>query len=129
MKCGVFKIRLTSVDIYTHYIIRKFMLTRVSDDSTEVCCSLRKSTIHCLTVGIGQVKLSECNMLQEHLSVTQFHFTAWPDKSVPDHCLPLVMFHQLVTGAVADSNSGPLLVHCRSVTITMQSDDGSLLVH
>jgi hypothetical protein len=64
--------------------------------------------------------------------VTQFHFTAWPDKSVPDHCLPLVMFHQLVTGAVADSNSGPLVVHCRSVTMKdcrLYNESGSLVLY
>ncbi|GFO07585.1 receptor-type tyrosine-protein phosphatase kappa [Plakobranchus ocellatus] len=41
--------------------------------------------------------------------VTQFHFTAWPDKLVPDNPWGLVDFHQRV---LASPGSGPLLVHC-----------------
>ncbi|KAK3755526.1 hypothetical protein RRG08_063602, partial [Elysia crispata] len=41
--------------------------------------------------------------------VTQFHFTAWPDKSVPDSPWGLVDFYHRVS---ATPGSGPLLVHC-----------------
>ncbi|RUS79044.1 hypothetical protein EGW08_013201, partial [Elysia chlorotica] len=39
----------------------------------------------------------------------QFHFTAWPDKSVPDSPWALVDFYHTVWAA---PGSGPLLVHC-----------------
>ncbi|RUS79048.1 hypothetical protein EGW08_013205, partial [Elysia chlorotica] len=42
-------------------------------------------------------------------AVTQFHFTAWPDKSVPDSPWALVDFYHTVWAA---PGSGPLLVHC-----------------
>ncbi|RUS79049.1 hypothetical protein EGW08_013206 [Elysia chlorotica] len=42
-------------------------------------------------------------------TVTQFHFTAWPDKEVPDSPWGLVDLHQRVHDA---PGSGPLLVHC-----------------
>ncbi|KAK3759016.1 hypothetical protein RRG08_016522, partial [Elysia crispata] len=41
--------------------------------------------------------------------VTQFNFTAWPDKSVPESPWGLVDFHQRV---MAVPGSGPVLVHC-----------------
>ncbi|KAK3781843.1 hypothetical protein RRG08_066747 [Elysia crispata] len=41
--------------------------------------------------------------------VTQFHFTAWPDKSVPDSPWGLVDFYHRVS---ATPGSAPLLVHC-----------------
>ena len=40
----------------------------------------------------------------------QFHFTAWPDKSVPESPWGLVDFQQRV---MAVPGSGPVLVHCR----------------
>ncbi|KAK3730664.1 hypothetical protein RRG08_016539, partial [Elysia crispata] len=42
-------------------------------------------------------------------ALTQFHFTAWPDKSVPESPWGLVDFHQRV---MAVPGSGPVLVHC-----------------
>ncbi|GFR62940.1 receptor-type tyrosine-protein phosphatase kappa [Elysia marginata] len=42
-------------------------------------------------------------------TLTQFHFTAWPDKSVPDSPWGLVDLHQRVMAA---PGFGPLLVHC-----------------
>ncbi|RUS92206.1 hypothetical protein EGW08_000059 [Elysia chlorotica] len=41
--------------------------------------------------------------------VTQFHFTAWPDKSVPESPWGLVDFHQRVMSV---PGAGPILVHC-----------------
>ncbi|GFN80191.1 receptor-type tyrosine-protein phosphatase kappa [Plakobranchus ocellatus] len=41
--------------------------------------------------------------------VTQFHFTAWPDKSVPENPWGLVDFQQRV---MAEPGPGRLLVHC-----------------
>ncbi|GFR89261.1 receptor-type tyrosine-protein phosphatase U [Elysia marginata] len=44
--------------------------------------------------------------------LTQFHFTAWPDKSVPESPWGLVDLQQRV---MAVPGSGPIVVHCRSV--------------
>ncbi|GFN73655.1 receptor-type tyrosine-protein phosphatase kappa [Plakobranchus ocellatus] len=46
---------------------------------------------------------------ENHRTLTQFHFTAWPDNSVPDSPWGLVDFQQRVMTAPGD---GPLLVHC-----------------
>ncbi|KAK3798315.1 hypothetical protein RRG08_020611, partial [Elysia crispata] len=42
-------------------------------------------------------------------TLTQFHFTAWPDKLVPESPWGLVDLHQRV---MAVQGSGPILVHC-----------------
>ncbi|GFO17529.1 receptor-type tyrosine-protein phosphatase kappa [Plakobranchus ocellatus] len=41
--------------------------------------------------------------------LTHFHFTAWPDKSVPENPWGLVDFYHRV---MASPGTGPLLVHC-----------------
>ena len=45
------------------------------------------------------------------LSVTQFHFTAWPDHGVPDYATSLLAYHKKVKkhhkGGMA------IIVHCR----------------
>ncbi|GFS14722.1 receptor-type tyrosine-protein phosphatase mu [Elysia marginata] len=41
--------------------------------------------------------------------LTQFHFTAWPDKSVPESPWGVVDLYQRV---MAVPGSGPILVHC-----------------
>ncbi|GFO40632.1 receptor-type tyrosine-protein phosphatase kappa [Plakobranchus ocellatus] len=64
---------------------------------------------------IRQMRLSKTFSIVSHKdaesprTLTQFHFTAWPDKSVPDSPWGLVDFQQRV---MASSGSGPLLVHC-----------------
>lgn len=44
-------------------------------------------------------------------TVTQFHYTQWPDHGVPDP-LSLVVFHKHVKRSVGKQNSLPILVHC-----------------
>ncbi|GFO17993.1 receptor-type tyrosine-protein phosphatase kappa [Plakobranchus ocellatus] len=50
-----------------------------------------------------------CKGGQSPRDVTQFHFTAWPDKSVPENPWGLVDFQQRV---MAEPGPGRLLVHC-----------------
>ncbi|XP_046574234.1 multiple epidermal growth factor-like domains protein 10 isoform X2 [Haliotis rubra] len=44
-------------------------------------------------------------------TVKQYHFTAWPDKGVPEDVGTLVDFHRLVKNAPSKSK-GPVVVHC-----------------
>ncbi|GFR62944.1 receptor-type tyrosine-protein phosphatase kappa [Elysia marginata] len=46
---------------------------------------------------------------ESYRDVTQFHFTAWPDKLVPDSPWGLVDFYHRVA---TSPGTGPLLVHC-----------------
>ncbi|XP_060566091.1 receptor-type tyrosine-protein phosphatase epsilon-like isoform X2 [Ruditapes philippinarum] len=47
----------------------------------------------------------------EHRSIVQFHYTAWPDKSVPDSALSLVQFWRKVRGH-EKADKFPWVVHC-----------------
>ena len=44
--------------------------------------------------------------------ITQYHFTAWPDKDVPDAACHLVNFWRKVD-SLAGTVNGPIVVHCR----------------
>ncbi|XP_056000238.1 uncharacterized protein LOC125656056 isoform X2 [Ostrea edulis] len=48
---------------------------------------------------------------EEEKKVTQFHFTTWPDKSIPDDPTSLVYFRNLVRNGLTISD-GPIVVHC-----------------
>ena len=45
-------------------------------------------------------------------SVTQYHYTSWPDHGTPEP-LDLVLFHNHVMTSRASSDTSPLVVHCR----------------
>lgn len=53
-----------------------------------------------------------CFQTKSSGTVTQFHYTQWPDHGVPDP-LSLVVFHKHVKRSVGKQNSLPILVHCR----------------
>ncbi|KAL3878263.1 hypothetical protein ACJMK2_030628 [Sinanodonta woodiana] len=44
--------------------------------------------------------------------VTQFHFTAWPDRDVPESPLSLVQFWNKVRNTGVPTTDSPILVHC-----------------
>uniref|UniRef100_K1S2T6 Receptor-type tyrosine-protein phosphatase U n=1 Tax=Magallana gigas TaxID=29159 RepID=K1S2T6_MAGGI len=44
-------------------------------------------------------------------TVTQYHYTAWPDHGIPDP-LCLLLFHDHVTRTQNSGHKGPILVHC-----------------
>ncbi|XP_048248466.1 cell death abnormality protein 1-like isoform X2 [Haliotis rufescens] len=48
---------------------------------------------------------------QSARTLTQFHFTAWPDKGVPRGVGSLVEFYRLVRNSPSTSH-GPMVVHC-----------------
>jgi len=43
------------------------------------------------------------------MSITQYHYTSWPDHGVPAEPTDLLHFREAVRGT---PTSGPLLVHC-----------------
>ena len=51
------------------------------------------------------------------LSVTQFHFTVWPDHGVPDYATSLLAFHRKVKRHHKPSK-GLIIVHCRYCVTT-----------
>ncbi|CAI8010576.1 Receptor-type tyrosine-protein phosphatase alpha [Geodia barretti] len=55
------------------------------------------------------VQLTESS--EPALSVTQFHFTAWPDHGVPDYATSLLAFHKKVKKHHKPF-MGPITVHC-----------------
>ncbi|XP_056000199.1 receptor-type tyrosine-protein phosphatase F-like isoform X2 [Ostrea edulis] len=48
---------------------------------------------------------------EEEKKVTQFHFTTWPDKSIPVDPTSLIYFRNLVRNGLTASD-GPIVVHC-----------------
>ena len=46
------------------------------------------------------------------MTVTQFHYTAWPDHGVPDNFMSVIRFIRHVRKLFPSSQDTPLLVHC-----------------
>ncbi|GFO40636.1 receptor-type tyrosine-protein phosphatase alpha-like, partial [Plakobranchus ocellatus] len=108
--------------LWEKQVDRVVMLTNLIEDR-KIKCTMYWPEDEEVTFGEIKVKLlttkvfAEYTIRQMRLSkdaesprtLTQFHFTAWPDKSVPDSPWGLVDFQQRV---LASPGSGPLLVHC-----------------
>ncbi|GFO40630.1 receptor-type tyrosine-protein phosphatase zeta [Plakobranchus ocellatus] len=108
--------------LWEKQVDRVVMLTNLIEDR-KIKCTMYWPEEEEVTFGEIKVKLlttkvfAEYTIRQMRLSknaesprtLTQFHFTAWPDKSVPDSPWGLVDFQQKV---LASPGSGPLLVHC-----------------
>ena len=45
------------------------------------------------------------------LTLTHYHFTSWPDNSVPEYGTPLLTLHKIVMANYRE-DGGPILVHC-----------------
>ena len=46
------------------------------------------------------------------VTVTQFHYTAWPDHGVPDNVMSVIRFIRHIRKLFPVSQDQPLLVHC-----------------
>ena len=46
------------------------------------------------------------------MTVTQFHYTAWPDHGVPDNVMSIIKFIRHIRKLFPASRDPPLLVHC-----------------
>ena len=55
-----------------------------------------------------------CTQLQECRTITQFHFTSWPDFGVPQSPLGMMKFVKRVKASNPD-RAGPIIVHCRYI--------------
>ncbi|KAH3709447.1 hypothetical protein DPMN_068910 [Dreissena polymorpha] len=51
---------------------------------------------------------------RETRTLTQLHFTSWPDKDVPESVTSLIEFRKNVIRAPA-TLGGPIIVHCRYI--------------
>ena len=51
-------------------------------------------------------------MSERPVTVTQFHYTAWPDHGVPDNVMSVIHFIRHVRKLFPPSQEQPLLVHC-----------------
>ncbi|XP_052216896.1 uncharacterized protein LOC127834857 isoform X4 [Dreissena polymorpha] len=101
------------------------MVTNLVEDSKRKCiqywpkdaannCQYGDSTIHLLSEDIHAdfvVRTLECNRKGSSKTITHLHFTAWPDKDVPDTALSLLQFWRKVRSLKRHEES-PWIVHC-----------------
>ncbi|KAL3867958.1 hypothetical protein ACJMK2_040800, partial [Sinanodonta woodiana] len=60
-----------------------------------------------------KIKMNDCLDEGDSRLIKQFHFTTWPDKSVPRYSSSMVNFrHKIHTTEDETNFSGPLVVHC-----------------
>ncbi|KAK0065014.1 receptor-type tyrosine-protein phosphatase T, partial [Biomphalaria pfeifferi] len=80
------------------------------DDDTKAYGDIKVKLISTQTYAEYTIrKLELCKKNQTSHQVTQFHFTSWPDKSVPTASWSLVDFEQRVFTV---ATSEPIVVHC-----------------
>ncbi|XP_065941986.1 tyrosine-protein phosphatase non-receptor type 6-like [Magallana gigas] len=60
---------------------------------------------------IRKLKVTNKKRKSASRTITQYHYTAWPDHGIPEP-LCLLLFHDQVTRSKVDSHNGPVLVHC-----------------
>ena len=101
---GPFIVTITAQQILADYTTREFSVqvytlhTPNQKNITMIICISQQLT--------GSTKHA--------LSVTQFHFTVWPDHGVPDYATSLLAFHRKVKRHHKPSK-GLIIVHCRYI--------------
>ena len=94
------KVTLSSSIPFAEYEIREFKVRSVSTPTNVLlACDFIHST---------QLAQLDFNLL----TVTQFHYTAWPDHGVPDNVMSLISFIRHVRKKFPLFLDQPLLVHC-----------------
>ncbi|XP_028407981.1 tyrosine-protein phosphatase non-receptor type 12-like isoform X2 [Dendronephthya gigantea] len=66
------------------------------------------------TIGVGNDFVMRTLVAESHgekLTITQFHYTAWPDHGVPTTALPLINLIKLVREYQPEDNP-PIIMHC-----------------
>ncbi|KAL3867961.1 hypothetical protein ACJMK2_040803 [Sinanodonta woodiana] len=60
-----------------------------------------------------KIQMNDCLEEEKSRMIKQFHFTTWPDKSVPRYSSSIVHFrHKIYTTEDEGNSGGPLVVHC-----------------
>ena len=101
MTFGPFNVTITGQQILADYTTREF--------SVQVLTFLKPVNDYSFSV---TVTLQLTGSSEPALSVTQFHFTAWPDHGVPDYATSLLAFHKKVKKHHKPF-MGPMIIHCR----------------
>ena len=95
----MFTVTFSSSLPYAEYEIKTFMVRNVS----FIICYL--SSFYCHAI---QLLTPD----EDPLTVTHFHYTAWPDHGVPDNVMSVISFIRHVRKLYPVSLDQPLLVHC-----------------
>ena len=94
------KVTLSSSLPYAEYEIRKFEVNSVSKHFIN-----KRTCFHQLYTQLLQPATNP-------LTVTQFHYTAWPDHGAPDNVMSIISFIRHVCKLFPVSLDQQLLVHC-----------------
>jgi len=68
-----------------------------------------------IPVEICLITASVVQASEPERKVRQFHYTTWPDQSVPETCTALIKFHDAIFSPAEESPEldGPVIIHCR----------------
>ena len=100
---GPFRVTITDQQILADYTTRTFLL--------EVCVT--PCVCVCVRLHYSQLKGGS----ERGLSVTQLHYTVWPDHGVPSEATSLLNFHRQLKKQHKFAKR-LILVHCRCITST-----------
>ena len=126
----MFTVTFSSSLPYAEYEIRKVTVTNVSISFKYMLTS----SFYCHAI---QLLTPD----EDPLTVTQFHYTAWPDHGVPDNVMSVISFIHHVRKLYPVSLDQPLLVHCSAgvgrtgtfITLDMMMQqmkaEGTLSIH
>ena len=119
MTFGPLNVTITGQQILADYTTREFSLQVV-----KFLTPFNEPIHLCNCVYVLQLTGSS----EPALSVTQFHFTAWPDHGVPDYATSLLAFHKKVKKHHKPF-MGPIIVHCRFRNFLICTDTTHCLTH
>ena len=106
LQCGAVYIKLEGERLFPEFTIRHLTVsTKAPAKSKEV------SAATIFTLKWCNVRIPVPFQVPPKRSVTQFHFTSWPDFGVPQEASAMLKFVRRVRDSVEPSH-GPMVVHC-----------------